>query len=463
MHIALLAFGSILNLTTENSCCGFPVFNKIKITSILLFFTTFFTLGSVPARATTTYLYDANGNMTSDGTNCYFYNDANQLSEVKNCSSNQVVAQYIYDSNGNRIAKKEYANGTLATTVYSPRDDYETVKTASNGATSNTTYYFANNQLLAKKNSDGSKNYYLSDHLGSATVIVDQNGNVVEATTYEPYGKVRTGGLASKYQYTGQEKDLETGLNYYNARYYNSDIAHFTQPDDVIPLLYNPQTLNRYSYVYNNPLTYVDPSGHFGDSDYNATGNDLLMDNYDFIRFTRNTNYINSSYYKEKVDTNIHAAEAIVNAEINMLGFTPIDVPGLDVIDALNGVINETLDNTKPGHLSNKEFGTMVGNSAVKYMQSKLNGGILGKIIPDGGSLVKKEAGAIAGKVGETILENTENTIYNKVVTTSSKNAANTSISQSTLSRAENPTYNFANTIKSNGFDLNFFRNNLKL
>lgn len=202
--------------------------------------------------------------MTSDTQNCSVYNEANQLKQVKNCTTNQLIAEYVYDYNGNRIEKKNYQNGQLIATVYSPEDEYETKKIASTGATQNTTYYFANDQLIAKKNPDGSKNYYSNDHLGSASVVTDQNGTVVEQTAYDPWGNITSGGTNGKYQYTGQEKDSETGLDYYNARYYNPAIQHFTQADTLVADAYNPQTLNRYSYVQNNPIAYTDPSGNHG-------------------------------------------------------------------------------------------------------------------------------------------------------------------------------------------------------
>lgn len=214
----------------------------------------------IPAFATN-YSYDSNGNLLSDGTTCYVYNEANQLSQVKNCSSGQVSAQYAYDYNGNRIAKKLYTNGSLQKTVYSPTDSYETVKNVS-GTTQNSSYYFANDQIIAKKNPDGTKVYFQDDNLGSASLITNQSGALVEETTYDPWGSVLSGGVQSKFQYTGQEKDQETGLNYYNYRYYNSDTRHFTQPDDIYPDTYDPQSLNRYSYVRNNPLKYTDPTGH---------------------------------------------------------------------------------------------------------------------------------------------------------------------------------------------------------
>lgn len=234
--------------------------SKRKTATCLLTLLFHFSNSFVPAFAAVTYQYDNNGNQISDTRNCYTYNEANQLKQVKNCSNSQLIAEYIYDYNGQRIAKKEYINGVLSKTVYSPSKEYETVKTAT-GSAQNTTYYYANNELIAKKNPDNTKTFYHNDHLGSSTLLTNDIGALVENTTYPPFGEVVSGGQNSKYQFTGQEKD-STGLNYYGARYYNSHLAHFTQPDTQLPNIYDPQQLNRYAYSRNNPLKYIDPSGH---------------------------------------------------------------------------------------------------------------------------------------------------------------------------------------------------------
>jgi RHS repeat-associated protein len=70
------------------------------------------------------------------------------------------------------------------------------------------------------------------------------------------------GTLPTDYTFTGQRVDTSAGLMYYHARYYDAALGRFTQPDTIIPNPYNPQSLNRYSYVYNNPLRYTDPTGH---------------------------------------------------------------------------------------------------------------------------------------------------------------------------------------------------------
>ena len=73
------------------------------------------------------------------------------------------------------------------------------------------------------------------------------------------FGEVLSGG-SDRFTFTGQELD-GSGLMYYGARYYDPKIGKFTQPDTLLPDMYNPQALNRYSYVLNNPYKYTDPEG----------------------------------------------------------------------------------------------------------------------------------------------------------------------------------------------------------
>jgi len=108
--------------------------------------------------------------------------------------------------------------------------------------------------------------YYHSDHLGSSNILTDRCGELVQHFEYTGFGKQRfkdnTNAFAVSNRYTGQILDDETGLYYYGARYYDPELARFTQPDTVVPSAADPQTLNRYSYVRNNPLKFVDPTGN---------------------------------------------------------------------------------------------------------------------------------------------------------------------------------------------------------
>jgi RHS repeat-associated protein len=69
------------------------------------------------------------------------------------------------------------------------------------------------------------------------------------------------------YLFTGQELDEETGFYNYNARLYDPEIGRFLSADTLVPGRFNSQAYNRYSYVFNNPLCYADPSGHSPEED----------------------------------------------------------------------------------------------------------------------------------------------------------------------------------------------------
>ncbi|ODS37090.1 MAG: hypothetical protein A7316_02180 [Candidatus Altiarchaeales archaeon WOR_SM1_86-2] len=203
--------------------------------------------------------------------------------------SGTTIAEYTYNFAGKRTIKKEYLDrGVTKTTYYIGRHFEKTIY--SNGTEINTSYYYANGERVAKKTSDGTttKKYFIHpDHLGSTSVITDESGNQVEKTKYYPFGATREGGSKEKYLFTGQEHDSETGLYYYGARYYSPEVRRFVQPDTIVPNPYDPQYLNRYSYVLNNPLIYIDPTGHeiscFGDCNEDIMGNiiqSVIVDPY---------------------------------------------------------------------------------------------------------------------------------------------------------------------------------------
>jgi RHS repeat-associated protein len=105
----------------------------------------------------------------------------------------------------------------------------------------------------------------LGNHLGSTSLVVDDQGTEVGYVIYDAYGQIVENTLPSGLTdrlYTGQVFDESTGLFYYNARYYDPFAGQFTQPDSIIPDSLNPAAWNRFSYVYGNPTNLTDPSGH---------------------------------------------------------------------------------------------------------------------------------------------------------------------------------------------------------
>lgn len=116
-----------------------------------------------------------------------------------------------------------------------------------------------------------SKIYYNhSDSLNSSAVMTDSTGAIAETIDYFPFGSLRFDNKVSTFseqrKYIGQEYDQDTGLNYLNARYYNSNIGRFISEDPMFwnfdqAWLADPQNQNSYAYARNNPLIYSDPDG----------------------------------------------------------------------------------------------------------------------------------------------------------------------------------------------------------
>jgi RHS repeat-associated protein len=107
--------------------------------------------------------------------------------------------------------------------------------------------------------------YYHTDAVGSVRAVTDQTGAVVRRHDYFPFGEEFAAQPGSDpRRFTGKERDAETGLDYFGARYYASRTGRFTTVDPLITLeenLVDPQRWNRYAYVRNNPLRYTDPDG----------------------------------------------------------------------------------------------------------------------------------------------------------------------------------------------------------
>src|SRR3989338_1782108 len=202
--------------------------------------------------------YDSNGNLVNDSKLYYEYNSLNQLVRVKELNG-RVLEEYSYDAAGQRIKKVTYNHDGFNIKVYYVDENY--VRIINNSGIFDTKYFYHNGQLVARQDPEGDVYYYHPDHLGSTNLVTDALKPVVEETTYLPFGGIFEGG-SSRFTFTGKEKDY-SGLMYYGARYYSPFLRRFTQPDTVIQNVYDPQSLNRYSYARNNPLKYVDPSGNY--------------------------------------------------------------------------------------------------------------------------------------------------------------------------------------------------------
>lgn len=106
--------------------------------------------------------------------------------------------------------------------------------------------------------------FYSGDQIGSTTILTDGAGWPVSSDIYYPFGQEATPTADNNhYKFTGQERDSEANLDYFNARHYSFAAGRFMSPDPYNGSmdLRNPQSFNRYAYVLNNPLRFTDPSG----------------------------------------------------------------------------------------------------------------------------------------------------------------------------------------------------------
>ena len=117
----------------------------------------------------------------------------------------------------------------------------------------------------------GSVAYYFSDHLKTASIVTDSAGNIKSESDYYPWGGELqfVNNDSNHYKFTGKERDSESGLDYFGARYYSNGLGRFITPDwgaSAVDVPYaefgDPQSLNLYSYVRNVPTVKSDPDGH---------------------------------------------------------------------------------------------------------------------------------------------------------------------------------------------------------
>jgi RHS repeat-associated protein len=264
--------------------------------------------------------YDASGNTESDGRNQYWYDAEGHLCAEQTGGTGGPITAYVYDAGGARIAKGTLTAAPAAGAVCAPVTASGSSFTSSLGFSMNTTgarylvdlggqqvtelngsgtwahsNMFAGGKLVGTYDTRG-LHYALSDPLGTKRVQVNIAGEMDEYCTSLPFGndinnpytpscvqtpnQLNTQDDATEHHFTQKERDIESGNDYFFARYYTSAIGRFITPDwsaKAVPVPYavmdDPQSLNLYGYVRNNPLVRIDSDGHGIDcSGKNASG-----------------------------------------------------------------------------------------------------------------------------------------------------------------------------------------------
>ena len=204
------------------------------------------------------YQYDAAGNMTHDASHSYAYDAENRLISLDGGST----AIYAYDAEGNRVLRT--MGSTVVEYIVNPSGQVIHELNGSTG-TFNAHYIRVGDQLVAEM--ANSTTYFVhADHLGSTRLVTNMSEGTAENMDYLPFGEQIAGGSLTTHKFTGDERDSESTLDHTQFRQYSSSLGRWMTPDPAglaVVDLNNPQSWNRYSYVTNDPLDFVDPSGLF--------------------------------------------------------------------------------------------------------------------------------------------------------------------------------------------------------
>jgi RHS repeat-associated protein len=218
------------------------------------------------AGAVTNYCYDAAGNLIhtviapatcpTSGPYQYTYNAESQMTLTAGIT-------YTYDGDGKRVQK---SSGKLYWYGAGSDSLNETDLAGNTNNASFNEYIFFGGKRIARRDSSSNVNYYFADHLGTARIVANSSGTVLDDSDFYPFGGERSiiSSSGNTYKFTAKERDSESGLDNFGARYNASSIGRFMSPDPKNPSfrhLVSPQKWNKYGYVLNNPLALTDPNG----------------------------------------------------------------------------------------------------------------------------------------------------------------------------------------------------------
>jgi RHS repeat-associated protein len=207
--------------------------------------------------------YDASGNLAG-----YRYDAASRITLAEGVC-------YLYDAEGRRVAKGTSLSGNVCenlTNIYVLGAGGEQLSEYDGSGNWKHTNVYGAGRLLATYDAAGT-HFHLTDWLGTMRAQVSSNGVVDETCIDMPFGDDQNcsgpGVDATEHHFTGKVRDVETGFDYFGARYYASASGRWMSPDwsaTAAPVPYAkldyPQSLNLYAYVENNPLTMADADGH---------------------------------------------------------------------------------------------------------------------------------------------------------------------------------------------------------
>lgn len=236
---------------------------------------------AVKAVGASTYGYDVKGNRRSSfdaATGVSTSIDYTSFNLPSSITQGTGTSTFVYDTAHGRVAKKHSSGDS----TYYVSNLYE--KRTVSGAVAHAFKVYAEGRAVAQVSWAGNGAggpatelvYLHDDHLGTVESITDATGTVVERRKYEPFGEARSplnpavakspsvGDPRVRLGFTEHEEDAETSLVNMRGRLYDPKTASFVSPDPYVQAPILGQSYNRYSYVLNSPLNFVDPSGFSG-------------------------------------------------------------------------------------------------------------------------------------------------------------------------------------------------------
>ena len=199
----------------------------------------------------TSYRYDPQGNLIAEegrhGITRYTYDCFNLTASIQSAMGGYVQNRYDPEE----LRYELWENGKLSRFIFSGRevDANYSLKAA----------IVRGHEILAQKDVRDNSYYYLNNAHGDVVGLVDAKGTVVNSYKYDAFGNIVEAKeqVHNRFKYAGEQFDQVTGQYYLRARFYNPVVGRFTQED-----VYRGDGLNLYTYVHNNPIKYVDPSGY---------------------------------------------------------------------------------------------------------------------------------------------------------------------------------------------------------